>query len=288
MAGGLIYFAINGFPGFGPSGNSDAHAAAPTTPTPTVNRFDSARAFALLKSQVAMGQREAGSPTSRKLGLRLRGLLPNGRFETVPGGLRNVVGTLPGTLPAIVIGAHYDSEALPVGFVGANDSAAGTAAVVEVARALSRYRRHGGPQLRFVLFDGEEEPAGSKDSFADGLRGSRAYVLAHPGQVKEMILLDYVANKGLSIPRELQSDVKLWGNLRAAAARVGVASVFPNSTQGGVWDDHTAFADAGIPAIDLIDFSYQYRDTLQDTVDKVCASSLDTVGETVVELIRRR
>ena len=37
----------------------------------------------------------------------------------------------------------------------------------------------------------------------------------------------------------------------------------------------------------LIDFSYRYRDTLQDTVDKLDVASLDAVGETVVELVRR-
>jgi hypothetical protein len=285
LAAALIYFAVTGFPGFGRGGDSDAQARTPA-PVPTVERFNAPHAFALLEAQVALGQREAGSAASRTLGLRLRSLLPNGRFEPVPGGLRNVVGTLPGTRPAIVIGAHYDTEALPRGFVGANDGAAGTAAVVELARALARHRRPGGPELRFVLFDGEEEPAGSQDFLADGLRGSRAYVRAHRGQVKEMVLLDYVANRGLTIPRERGSDPRLWNRLRAAARRVGAARVFPDTTQGGIYDDHTPFADAGIPAIDLIDFSYPHRDTLRDTVDKVSPRSLDAVGETVVELMR--
>ena len=285
LAAGLIYFVVAGFPGLGRGGDSNARADTPAA-IPTTDRFNAPRAFALLRAQVALGQREAGSAASRRLALRLRPLLPNGRFEAVPGGLRNVVGILPGTLPAIVIGAHYDTEALPRGFVGANDSAAGTAAVVELARSLTRHRRTPGPQLRFVLFDGEEEPAGSQDFLADGLRGSRAYVRAHPGQVKEIILLDYIANRGLSIPREDGSDPELWDRLRAAARRVGVARVFPDATQGGIYDDHTPFAAAGIRAIDLIDFSYPYRDTLRDTVDKVSPRSLDAVGETVVELVR--
>ncbi len=50
-------------------------------------------------------------------------------------------------------------------------------------------------------------------------------------------------------------------------------------------DDHTPFIQAGVPSIDLIDFSYIYADTAQDTVDKLDPSALDAVGETVAELV---
>jgi glutaminyl-peptide cyclotransferase len=260
-------------------------AASARVPTPTVDRFDERRAFSLLREQVERyGPRPAGSAASRRLALRLRRLLPGGRFEAVPGGLRNVVGVLPGQAPAVVVGAHYDTEAEPPGFVGANDGAAGTAAVVELARTLAR-RPPGGPEVRFVLFDGEEEPAGG-DFFTEGTRGSRAYVARHGDEVGAMVLLDYVANKGLSLPREEGSDPALWRRLRAAAKRVGVRRAFPDATVGEIFDDHTAFAEAGIPAIDLIDFSYPYRDTVRDTVDKVSPLSLDVAGEAVAELIR--
>lgn len=260
-------------------------AARGPVPTPTVDRFDQRRAFALLREQVERyGPRPAGSPASRRLAWRLRRLLPGGRFEAVPGGLRNVVGVLPGRAPAVVVGAHYDTEALPRDFVGANDGAAGTAAVVELARALAR-RPPGGPEVRFVLFDGEEEPAGG-DIFTQGTRGSRAYVARHREEVGAMVLLDYVANKGLSLPREEGSDAGLWRRLRAAAKRVGVQRAFPDEVAGEIFDDHTAFTEAGIPAIDLIDFDYPYRDTAQDSVDKVSPGSLDVVGEAVAELIR--
>ena len=260
-------------------------AASAPVPTPTVDRFDERRSFALLREQVERyGPRPAGSPASRRLATRLRRLLPGGRFEAVPGGLRNVVGILPGRAPAVVVGAHYDTEALPRDFVGANDGAAGTAAVVELTRALAR-RPPGGPEVRFVLFDGEEEPAGG-DIFTQGTRGSRAYVARHREEVGAMVLLDYVANKGLSLPREGGSDADLWRRLRAAAKRVGVQRAFPDEEAGEIFDDHTAFAQAGIPAIDLIDFDYPYRDTAKDTVDKVSPRSLDVVGEAVTELIR--
>jgi hypothetical protein len=266
-----------------------ADPAAVGPPVPRVNRFDSGRAFALARYQVALGPRPAGSAASRRLAEHLRRALPRGRFETVPGGLRNVVGHLPGRRPAVVIAAHYDTKDLP-GFVGANDGASGTAAVVELARSLARHRRPGGPELRFVLFDGEESPRTAPDTLAGfvrfGLRGSRAYVRAHPREVGRMILLDFVGDRSLSIPREAGSNPRLWAALRAAAGRAGVARAFPPGTVERVYDDHTPFAAAGIPAIDVHDSAYPHFHRPTDTLDKTSPASLDVVGETVVELIR--
>lgn len=258
-------------------------------PTPSTDRFDSAYAYSLLRDQVERyGWRPAGSPALRRLARDLKRRLPNGRLEPLGRrhpGLVNVVGRIPGRLPAIVVGAHYDVEARPRGFVGANDGAAGAAAVVAVARALHREPAPGGREVRFVLFDGEEEPAGSTDFRRDGLRGSTAYVRRHGDSVGQMILLDYVANRGLQLPREGSSDRGLWARLRAAAERTGVAAAFPASSGQTIFDDHTPFLDAGIPAIDLIDFEYPWRDTLEDTVDKVSERSLDATGEAVTELV---
>ena len=101
-----------------------------------------------------------------------------------------------------------------------------------------------------------------------------------------MVLLDYIANIGLRLPREATSNVALWRRMRAAAARAGVGPVFPASVQTEILDDHTPFLDAGIPAIDLIDFSYRYADTRRDPVDKLSQRSLDAVGESTLELVR--
>ncbi len=254
--------------------------------------FDSGAAFELVRDQVALGERPAGSPASRRLARRLRAELPAGSFEPVPGGLRNVVGTLPGSPPAIVVGAHYDTEVQPPGFVGANDGAAGTAAVVEVARALEAELPAEHREVRFVLFDGEEEPAGCPDARFEqcALRGSKAYVAAHPGEVGEMVLLDYIANRGLQIPREANSDPGLWEELREAAAEVAAEAYFPPERSGpevAIIDDHIPFLRAGVPAIDLIDFSYRFADTVEDTPDKLDPAALDAVGETVTALVLR-
>jgi Zn-dependent M28 family amino/carboxypeptidase len=252
------------------------------------DRFDSGTAFALIERQVALGQRPAGSAASRELAAQLRAELPNGAFERVPGGLRNVVGSIPGSAPAIVIAAHYDTEYHPPGFVGANDGAAGTAAVIELSRALAGELGGRHREVRFVLFDGEEEPpscTGPKPFLGCMLRGSHAYAKAHSGEIGEAIVLDYIANKGLVIPRELNSDAALWARLRSAAAAVGAAGRFPGGDfQEGIVDDQVPFVIAKVPAIDLIDYSYRYADTVDDTPDKLDPAALDAVGETVAEL----
>jgi Zn-dependent M28 family amino/carboxypeptidase len=158
--------------------------------------------------------------------------------------------------------------------------------VVQLARTLRALRRpESAPEIRFVLFDGEEEPAGCEPFEACGIRGSKAYVRRHPGAIREMILLDYVGEKGLRIPREGNSDMAMWARLRAAARRVGAQATFPDAVGDPLIDDHVPFLRAGIPAIDLIDFDYPHRDTLRDTVDKTSPRSLDAVGETVVEMV---
>jgi glutaminyl-peptide cyclotransferase len=255
------------------------------------NRFDADRAWNLVERQVAVGQRPAGSRQLRALAVGLRRQLPNGRFEPIPGqrGLRNVVGTLKGRRPGIVVGAHYDTLVEPKGFVGANNGAAGTAVVVEAARALRRLPRAAGArEVRFVLFDGEEPAAGlpedSRDFYHKGLRGSRAYVAKHRGRTAAMVLLDYVGNRGLRLPREGSSTPSLWASLRAAAARVGALRSFPRSVGPSIIDDHTPFLRDGVPAVDLIDWSYPGH-SLSDRLDRLSRGSLDAVGEAVVELI---
>lgn len=292
IGGAFVWFAARDFSFDGRDDDGGSTAAAATR----VDRFDARRAHRFLREQVERyGPRPAGSRASRRLALRLRRLLPNGRLERLPrrldrsGRLRNVVGRIPGTKPAVVVGAHYDTEALPRGFVGANDGAAGTAAVVEIARALRRAKRGragaNSPEIRFVLFDGEEEPAGCEDFARCGIRGSRAYVREHGDEVGALVLLDYVAEKGARFPMEGTSDPALWARVRAAARRVGAIRFFPDDIGVALIDDHTPFLEAGIPAVDIIDFDYPHRDTLRDTVDKTSPVTLDAVGETVVDLL---
>jgi len=271
------------------AGGRDAEpAGTAAAAAPRVDRFDSGRAWRELRRQVALGPRPAGSPALRGLAERLRRALPDGRFEAVPGHpeLRNVVGRLPGRKPAIVVAAHHDTKALP-GFVGANDGAAGTAAVLELARVLRRTERPAGaPELRFVLFDGEEATDDARPFRATGLRGSTAYARRHRGALRAVIVLDFIAARRLEIRREASSDVGLWRALRRAARQVGALGAFPDAAGSGVEDDHTSFLERGVPAIDLIQWPYGCWHKPCDDLSAVSERSLDRTGETVLQLVR--
>ncbi|HEV2768744.1 MAG TPA: M28 family metallopeptidase [Solirubrobacteraceae bacterium] len=298
----LVVWGLNGFPLPG-QGEPAAAEGRDTARAVKVDRFDAARALRFARLQVEqIGPRPAGSPASARLAALLRDRLPRGRFESIPGhpGLRNVVGRIPGRSPAVLVGAHFDTEARPRGHVGANDGAAGTAAVLELARALKRRatspevpgsgeRRRSPPprEVRFVLFDGEEEPAGCEPFVACGLRGSTGYARRHAAEVGDMVLLDYIAERrGLRFEREANSDPGLWAQLRAAARRVGTTRWFPARDAGvTIIDDHVPFVERGVPAIDLIDFDYPQRDSLDDDMSAISARSLDVTGETVMELV---
>jgi glutaminyl-peptide cyclotransferase len=280
LALGLVVAAVSG------AFDDDAPVRTASSARLKVDRFDGRRAFAELRRQVEMGPRPAGSAASRRLAARLRRALPRGRYEQVPGGLRNVVGHLPGSKPAVVVAAHYDTKKL-AGFVGANDGAGGTAAVLELARVLSHTKRaEGAPELRFVLFDGEEATNDKADFLLSGVRGARAYARRHRGELRALVLLDFVANKHLSLPREEGSDPRLWARLRSAARRVGAQAAFPAETRSQILDDHTPFTQDGVPAIDLIDFDFPCWHRRCDDMSAVSARSLDVSGEAVLELLR--
>ena len=264
----------------GAAGWGDGRSRAAARP----DRFDERPAWTFLKRQVALGPRPAGSQTSRELADILRRSIPNGRFQAVPGGLRNVVGTIPGRNPRrkVVLGAHYDTKDLP-GFVGANDGASGTAVVRQLARTIRPRQLR--PTLIVVFFDGEEAPRGKDAQFERyGLRGSKVAARAFRSS-EAAIVLDFVGDRELAIPRDRFSSRRLWGRLRAAAQRTGFAGHFPAREQGAVLDDHVPFIRAGVPAIDLIDFDFDCWHMPCDHLTAVSPQSLNAVGETMMAFL---
>ena len=265
------------------TGDSEADGSPARPAAVHVDRFNGAKAFRLLRRQVELGPRPAGSPESQQLARLLKRIVPRGRFQEVPDGLRNVIGTVRGREPGyVVVGAHYDTKAIP-GFVGANDGASGTAVAAELARTIRRPRH----TVQFVFFDGEESPRGTDDSDFEekGLRGSKVAAPAF-ADARAMILLDFVGDKQLSIPREQNSSPGLWRKLRAAAKRVGAARVFPNFVSGAVSDDHIPFLEEGVPSIDLIDFGFRCWHRRCDDMSAVSERSVNAVGETIYELLK--
>ena len=290
----LVALAVVAFPG---CGSDDPAAPAP-------EHFDAGRAYSDLEAQVEIGPRPAGSAGSREVVRLLASRLAEAGTEdvSVQRPHRNVIATIPGEQEGtIVVGAHHDTKDIP-GFVGANDGASGVAVVLELARVLAAEAPLQGPSISVALFDAEEA-RGDNDFEEDGTRGSRQYVAyAEAGEegspalasIESMILFDLVGDCQLQIPLEANSDEAIY-ELFAAAARelshTGSPAPFEGET-GAIADDHVPFLDAGVPAVDLIDFTYgsdetpgPYWHTTEDTLDKVCRESLDAVGEPALRVL---
>ena len=266
--------------------------------------FDPDQAFADLTAQVALGPRPRGSAAAE----RAAQLIASSWREAGLSGVaiqrpwRNVIATVPGSLPGtVVVGAHYDTKQGVPRFVGANDGTSGVAVLLELARALPP--RLAGPSVQLVAFDGEEA-RGERDAERDGIRGSRQFIdYARAGgeqgtppltSIRGMVLFDMVGDCDLQIPYEQNSDKDLYALFAVSAAELfGSAEPFRYNTLP-VSDDHVPFLDAGIPAVDFIDFTYgpgappgEYWHTPADTLDKVCPASLEQVGETALRAIPR-
>jgi glutaminyl-peptide cyclotransferase len=272
----------------------------------SADRFDADRAFEDLRTQVEIGPRPSGSGGGRE---EVRFIVDRLREAGVKD-LRvqrpyaNVVATIPGTEnDSIVLGAHHDTKTgISPEFVGANDGASGVAVVLELARALPD--RVDGPSVRLALFDAEEA-RGVRPFEQDGTRGSRQYVryareADRRGEsvqgspplrmIGSMILLDMVGDCDLQIPREAGSDRDLYRDIAISSERADGDTAPFTGTTAPILDDHIPFLEAGVPAVDLIDFTYggesnPYWHTTDDTLEHVCPESLDAVGEAVLGIL---
>jgi Zn-dependent M28 family amino/carboxypeptidase len=161
--------------------------------------------------------------------------------------------------------------------------------VLEMARALSKSK----PQytLWFVLFDGEEAVVDwSAMNGMDNTYGSRHLVakMRNDGSLsraRAMLLVDMIGDKNLDIKREGESTRWLVDVIWDAAWKAGYAKNFLRDDHD-ISDDHLPFLEAGIPAVDLIDFDYgpqhSYWHTNQDTLDKISGESMKAVGDALI------
>jgi hypothetical protein len=268
-----------------------------------VPRFDETRAFADLGAQVAFGPRAPGSPGHERcrqwLVERLReagGDVSEQAFDdtvyTRPHRLTNIRARFgPKSGPWIVLGAHWDTRphadqdpdparrSEPV--LGANDGASGVAVLLEVARVLGAEAPPVGVEI--VLFDGEDlGEGGDVEGFC---RGSRYYVrtLAHP-RPQLAIVADMVGDRDLALYYEQNSHTaarniveRIW----SGAGKVNAPAFIPD-LRHNVYDDHAPFIEAGIPAVDIIDFDYPMWHTTGDALTQVAPASLGQVGRTLL------
>ena len=279
-----------------------------------IPKFDGASAFQECSGFVALGSKPAGSPMAERAAVylhdRLAGMGIEARMDSfddaVPSGtasFRNVIGRIPGDTNRIIyLAAHFDTKAgISDDFAGANDSGSGVGVVLELMKTLAGNPggatapgRTGQPEIRAAFLDGEE--CRLVYGAMDGLHGSRrlARQLVDSGEaqrVKAFILLDMVGDQDLTVTLPRNGTPALMTAVFNAARIEGVRDRF-FLYHAGILDDHQPFLDAGIPAVDLIDFQYgstpggnEYWHTVADTIDKVDAASLEVVGRVVLRVI---
>jgi Zn-dependent M28 family amino/carboxypeptidase len=253
--------------------------------------FDGQHAYADVQTQVAFGARLPGSEGHAKVVEWIVAELNNAGWqveiqesEALEHPIRNIVARRSDEPPQIVIGAHYDTRmfadndpdpAQHTSFVpGANDGASGVAVLLELARSLPEET----VSVWLVFFDAEDN--GRIEGW-DWILGSREFVKNNPIQPQAVIIVDMIGDADLNIYKERNSNPDLTDEIWKVAKGLGYESKFIPEYRHSMIDDHTPFLEAGIPAVDIIDFDYPYWHTVQDTPDKVSAESLQAVGETL-------
>ncbi|HEX8201321.1 MAG TPA: M28 family peptidase [Isosphaeraceae bacterium] len=296
-----------------PGDEADVAAAAAVRPAP----IDGERAYGYLKRICELGPRPAGSAANTKqrqlvadhfrtLGaiVREQPFPARDPLSGAPVAMANLVGSwFPARTERVVIGAHYDTRPFPdldpdpalrkAPFLGANDGASGVALLMEIAHHLKDSPTPWGVDL--VLFDGEElvyDRMG--DYFLGSKEFARLYKAERAGRRNRSryiagFVLDMVGDRELDIRQEPTSrrfNPRLVRDVWAIARSLGAAG-FRNELGAEVLDDHLPLIDAGIPAIDLIDFDYPYWHTSHDLPEHCSAASLAQVGRVVTAWLAR-
>jgi glutaminyl-peptide cyclotransferase len=188
--------------------------------------------------------------------------------------------------PSLLLCSHYDTKLFDtIRFVGANDGGSSTGLLLELARVLGEHPTFA-RQVELAFFDGEE--AYENFSAADGLYGSRYFARQIEGEgakgFRGGILFDMVGDRSLGITLPPNSPSAMAHDIFAAAETLKLRKYFSYFDRDMI-DDHTPLNGIGIPTIDIIDFDYPSWHTADDTLDKINAQSLQTVGSVALHYL---
>jgi len=207
---------------------------------------------------------------------------------------KNVIGVLPGANPALngqalIVSAHYDhlgfgwpgARAGAKGQLhpGADDNASGVAVMLELARLMANGRPE--RSVIFAAFAGEEA----------GLLGARHYVRAAQAPGAPFALSGHIANLNMdTVGRLADGKVTIFG---AGSARelpfifMGAGAVTGVPTQAVAQEinasDHTAFVEAGVPAVHVFASVATDYHRPSDTADKIDYAGLGKVAAVLKE-----
>jgi glutaminyl-peptide cyclotransferase len=269
--------------------------------------FSGEKAFAEARKQVDLGPRPAGSAELEQA----RGLLTTSLEATgweverqefadnTPRGSVKFVNLIarfaadgarpvPRTTQRAIVCSHYDTKRFStIRFLGANDAASSTGALVEFARVLALDPAFAA-QIELVFFDGEE--AFVQFTETDGLYGSRYYArhlreTSRATQFKFGVLWDMIGDTDLTITLSPDSPMDLVKSILASADALALRGHFTFFDRN-IFDDHIPLNQAKIPTIDLIDFDFLYWHTADDTLSRLSAESLQKVGAVTLHYVR--
>lgn len=303
--------------------SSTPKSSASETPSESIREdivpFDADSAYSYVARQVAFGPRVNNTPAHRACGrwlaaeLKRHGAevtLQPARLKAFDGQTLEAVNILGQYNPAMprrtLLVAHWDTRpwadadpdpanhSKPVD--GANDGGSGVGVLLEIARQFSINPPKGGVDILFV--DAEDHGSmGDEDSWALGA----SYFVAHP-PVKDylpsrVILLDMVGGENARFHREYFSQAnapELTSQLWNEAKNLGLTDIFPDEIGGAVNDDHLKFQEAGIPAIDIIEYNPRSRGfnerwhTVSDNMEGISRQTLENVGKVVLSWLRHQ
>lgn len=285
-----------------------------------VEAFDGERALGYLKEVCNLGPRQSASEGMKKqqellkkhfeaLGARVElqsfTARQKSRKEAVE--MANmIVSFFPDRQRRIILCSHYDTR--PIAdqernrrdwekpFVSANDGGSGVALLMELGNHMKKIDPAVG--VDFVFFDGEEYIFDPGDGFSrDGDKyffGSEHFAKEYRrGKPKHKyvaaILFDMIGGKNPRFPIEQNSWVSA-GALTKQLWEIGLqenCQSFQNKMGDRVNDDHLALNAAGIPAVDIIDFSYPHWHRLSDTPENCSADGLVQVAKVVTIWMKR-
>jgi len=207
---------------------------------------------------------------------------------------RNVIGVVPGTNPALngqalIVSAHYDhlgfgwpdARAGTKGQLhpGADDNASGVAVMLELARLMANGRPE--RSVIFAAFAAEEA----------GLLGARHYVGAAQAPGAPFALSGHIANLNIdTVGRLADGKVTIFGTGSARELPfifMGAGAVTGVPTQAVAQEinasDHTAFVEAGVPAVQLFASVANDYHRPTDTADKIDYTGMGKVAAVLKE-----
>lgn len=287
--------------------------AGPELPKPAA--FDGKRAMGYLEAVCAIGPRMSGTKGMRRqqelirkhfddLGIKIIDQTFQARQVSKPQAvdMTNLIASYrPELQRRAILCSHYDTR--PIAdqepnprkwsepFVSANDGGSGVAFLMEMGHHLKEMKLEVGVDL--VFFDGEEYIFDrDRDRYFFGSQHfAQTWAKSRPRvHYVGAVLLDMIAGKNAQFPWEGYSKQRagplcdeIWGLARALEC-----PVFRREYGDRVLDDHLALQNAGISAIDIIDFSYKHWHRLSDTPENCDAEPMIQVAKVLSVWLQRQ